>query len=137
MAAHKIYAVFHVSGCFKFKVTFHNVFSFKWVLISKPKKIYDHFWQQNMLNCLNSIMRWLANVTILLFTWTFETWYFCFSRKAKGIQHNPLVFLKTYRRCAFSSLLEINGIKLNIWGIMEEEWFFFKTLIIISLMNKN
>ena len=34
MASNKIYAVFHVFGCFKFKVTFHNVFFFKWVLIS-------------------------------------------------------------------------------------------------------
>ena len=43
-------------------------------------------------NCLNSIMRRLANLTILLFTRTFETGYFCFSRKAKGILHDPLVF---------------------------------------------
>ena len=41
---------------------------------------------------LNSIMRWLSNVTILLFTRTFETWYSCFSRKAKGILHDPFVF---------------------------------------------
>ena len=55
MASNKIYAVFHVFGCFKFKITFHNVFSFKWVLISRliwngfveyqnRKKIYDDFW---------------------------------------------------------------------------------------------
>ena len=36
---------------------------------------------------------WPANVTILLFTQTFATWYFCFP--CKGIQHYPLVFLKT------------------------------------------
>ena len=34
MVYNKIYAVFHVFGCFKFKVTFYNVFSFKWVLMS-------------------------------------------------------------------------------------------------------
>ena len=28
LASCKIYTVFHVSGCFKFKVTFHNVFLF-------------------------------------------------------------------------------------------------------------
>ena len=30
-----------------------------------------------------SIIRWWANLTILLFTWTFVTWYFCFPCKAK------------------------------------------------------
>ena len=34
MASFKMYAVFHVTGCFKFKFTFYHVFSFKWVLIS-------------------------------------------------------------------------------------------------------
>ena len=34
MASNKIYAVFHMFGCFKFKVTGHNVFLCKWVLIS-------------------------------------------------------------------------------------------------------
>ena len=34
IASNKIYAVFHVFGCFKFKVTIHNVFSLKWILIS-------------------------------------------------------------------------------------------------------
>ena len=32
MASDKFSTVFHVSGCFKFKFTFHNVFSFKWFL---------------------------------------------------------------------------------------------------------
>ena len=45
MASNKIYAVFHVFGCFKFKFTFHTFRG-----ISKPKKIYNRFWQQNMLN---------------------------------------------------------------------------------------
>ena len=45
----------NVFGCFKFKVTFHNVFSFKWVLISILicdgfVEYHDHFWQQSMLN---------------------------------------------------------------------------------------
>ena len=61
MASGKIYAVFHVFGCFKFKVTFHNGIvemgfdidiNLKWFCgISKPNKIYNHhFWQQNMLS---------------------------------------------------------------------------------------
>ena len=32
MASYNIYTVFHVPGCFKFKFTFYNVFSFKLVL---------------------------------------------------------------------------------------------------------
>ena len=45
MASNKIYVVFHVFGCFEFKVTFHNVlgfdinFNLNWFRgISKPKK---------------------------------------------------------------------------------------------------
>ena len=74
--------------------SFH-VFSFKWVLILIL--IWNGFVEHHLAtehaklglvkNCLNSIMRWLANVTILLFTQTFETWYFSFS-----IQYDPLVF---------------------------------------------
>ena len=117
--------------------TFH-VYSFKWVLISiliwngfvkyqnrKKSTIIlatEHVKLGFVKNCLNSIILWLANVTILLFTRTFETWYFCFSCKAKCIRHDPPCFLKTYGQCA----LEISGIKLNIWGIMEREWFFSK-----------
>ena len=44
----------------------------------------------------------------------------------KGIQPDPLVFSRTRGRRAFSSLMEINGIKLNIWGKMEQELFFSK-----------
>ena len=83
--------------------TFH-VYSFKWVLISilifemvswniKTEKnlrsflATEHIKLGFVKNCLNSITLWLANVTILLFTRTFATWYFCFSRKAKDIQH--------------------------------------------------
>ena len=89
-------------------LTFY-VFSFKWVLISILiwNGFIEHQNRKNLRsvlatehaklglvkNCLNSIMHWLANVTILLFTWTFETWYFCFSRKAKGILHDPFVEL--------------------------------------------
>ena len=76
MAAHKMYTVFHVSGCFKFRVTFHKVFL---VLLSIliwngfPKKIYDHCWHQNMLNWilleteLNSIIHWLIKWDNLTF----------------------------------------------------------------------
>ena len=89
--------------------TFH-VYSFKWVLISmliwngfvkyqnrKKSTIIlatEHVKLGFVKNYLNSIILWLANVTILLFTRTFETWYFCFSLKAKGIRHDPLVFWK-------------------------------------------
>ena len=87
--------------------TFH-VFSFKWFLISiliwngfvehqNRKNLWsglatEHAKLGLVKNCLNSIMHWLANMTILLFTRTFETWYFCFSRTAKGILHDPFVF---------------------------------------------
>ena len=91
--------------------TFH-VYSFKWVLISiliwngfvkyqnrkKSTIIFGNRTSDVKLgfvkNCLNSITLWLANMTILLFMQMFETWYFCFSHKAKGIQHDPLVFWK-------------------------------------------
>ena len=33
MVSYKIQTVFHLSGCFKFKCIFHNVSSFKWVLV--------------------------------------------------------------------------------------------------------
>ena len=85
-----------------------HVFSFKWVLISiliwngfvehqNRKNLWsvlatEHAKLGLVKNCLNSIMRWLANVTILHFTRTFETWFFCFSRKVKGILHDPFVF---------------------------------------------
>ena len=73
MASHKIYAVFHVFGSLKFKVTFHNVFSFKWVLISilmlngfmeyqNRKKFFSSFLATEhanlglVKNCVNSII---------------------------------------------------------------------------------
>ena len=69
--------------------TFH-VFSFKWVLISIL--IWNGFVEhQNRKKSTISFGN-RTNVTILLFTRTFETWYFCFSRKAKGILHDAFVF---------------------------------------------
>ena len=55
VASYKIHTVFHVSGCFKFKFNFHNVFSFLISILirscfAEPKKIYEHCSQQNMLN---------------------------------------------------------------------------------------
>ena len=113
MVSSKVYAGFHVFGCFKFRVTFHfSCLLLKWVLISlliwngfvkyqnrkKSTIIFGNRTSDVKLgfvkNCLNSITLWLANVTILLFMQMFETWYFCFSHKAKGIQHDPLVFWK-------------------------------------------
>ena len=112
--------------------TFH-VFSFKWVLISiliwnafvehqnRKKSTTEHAKLGLVKNCLNSIMRWLANVTIfLLFTRTFETWYSCFSRNWAKVYYTIPLFSDTLGQCA----LEISGIKLNIWGIMEKERFF-------------
>ena len=50
-------------------------------------------------NCLNSVIhvRWLANVTILLFTITFETWYFCFSHKANFKLKGNVLFLHCWK----------------------------------------
>ena len=86
---------------------FHIVINLKWFRrISKPKKSTIIFGTEHVKlglvkNCLNSIIRWLANVTILLFTRTFETWYFCFSRKEKGIEHDPFVFWNLRAMCFF------------------------------------
>ena len=104
--------------------TFH-VFSFKWFLISiliwngfvehqnrknlRSVLVTEHAKLGLVQNCLNSILRWLTNMTILLFTWTFETWYFCFSRKAKGILHDPF------------------GLKLNIWPRLFKGWITLST----------
>ena len=73
-------------------------------------------------NCLNSIKRWVANVTILLFTRTFETWDFRFFRNAKGMQYDPLVFWKLKGDVLFLHYWKY--MVLNIWGIMEEEQLF-------------
>ena len=92
VASYKIYTVFYVSGCFKFRVTFHNVLM---VLISKL--IWNGFVEyQNRKNLwsllasehakLDLFINWVEfnytltskNVTILLFTWTFVTYTFVF-----------------------------------------------------------
>ena len=63
----------------------------------------------------------------------FVTLYFSFPDK--GIQYNTLVFSKNVgANCAYSSSLEINGIKFNTWAKMEEGFYL---LIIISQIHKN
>ena len=56
-------------------------------------------------NCLNSILRWLTNVAILLFTWTFEGWE---TRWDKSLRHvaatgccnkSPRVTCENHCRC--------------------------------------
>ena len=126
-----------------------HVFSFKWVLISiliwngswtiKTEKnlrsvlATEHAKLGLFKNCLNSIMRWLANVTIfLLFTWTFETWYSCFFHKAKGILHDPYVFWYLRAMCSGNKWY-----KVKYLGNNGKRAIFFKALIIISRINKN
>ena len=66
---------------------------------------------------------------------TFATLYFSFPHK--GIQYDTLVFSKNVGgNCAYSSSLEINGIKF-IPGQKWKKVFFFKMLIIISQIHKN
>ena len=77
VASYKIYTVFHVSGCFKLRVTCVPFimsswcwyqYQFEMVLWNiKTEKTYNHCWHQNMLNWillykteLNSIIRWLV-----------------------------------------------------------------------------
>ena len=65
------------------------------------KKSTIIFGNKNMLNWVLLIKLFKFNYTLtskrdnLTFHATYETWYFCFSRKAKGIQHDPIVFSKT------------------------------------------
>ena len=89
--------LFQVQGYFSLFMSSHlNGFWYRWNIKTEKNLrsvlATEHAKSGLVKNCLNSIMRWLANVTILLFTRTFETWYFCFSRKAKGIPHDPFVF---------------------------------------------
>ena len=150
MASNKIYAVFHVFGCFKFKVTFHDVFSFKWVLISiliwngfveyqnrkKSTIIFGNLTEHAELglvkNCLISIIRWLANVAILLFNRTFEV----FLVKQK-VYSTILLFSETLRAMCSFSTAENKWYKVNYLGNNGKRAIFFKTLIIISRINKN
>ena len=105
--------------------------------IPKPKKnlrwflVTEHAKLGLVKNCLNSVIRWLANVTILLFTRTFETWFFCFSRKAKAYNTIPLFSENLRAMCFFFTA----G---NVWYKVKhlrnngKRVIFFKKLIGIS-----